>query len=45
MLTLLIGSGAHRATLAQASDLPRAIKTVAGTAARMPHWTMDHLTW
>ncbi|MGY4194974.1 TIGR01459 family HAD-type hydrolase [Bradyrhizobium sp. USDA 4520] len=45
MLTLLIGSGAHRATLAQASDLPRAIQTVAGTAARMPHWTMDHLTW
>ncbi|TKV71835.1 TIGR01459 family HAD-type hydrolase [Bradyrhizobium elkanii] len=45
MLTLLIGSGAHRATLAQASDLPRAIKTVAGTPARMPHWTMDHLTW
>ncbi|MCC8946293.1 TIGR01459 family HAD-type hydrolase [Bradyrhizobium sp. Arg62] len=45
MLTLLIGSGAHRATLAQASDLPRAIQTVASTAARMPHWTMDHLTW
>ncbi|MCP1849676.1 MULTISPECIES: TIGR01459 family HAD-type hydrolase [unclassified Bradyrhizobium] len=45
MLTLLIGSGAHRATFAQASDLPRAIQTVAGTAARMPHWTMDHLTW
>ncbi|MCP1830984.1 HAD superfamily hydrolase (TIGR01459 family) [Bradyrhizobium sp. USDA 4532] len=45
MLTLLIGSGAHRATLAQASDLPRAIQTVAGTAARMPHWTMDYLTW
>jgi HAD superfamily hydrolase (TIGR01459 family) len=45
MLTLLIGSGAHRATLAQANDLPLAIKTVAGTAARMPHWTMDHLTW
>ncbi|NLS69526.1 TIGR01459 family HAD-type hydrolase [Bradyrhizobium brasilense] len=45
MLTLLIGSGAHRATLAQASDLPRAIQTVAGTAALMPHWTMDHLTW
>lgn len=45
MLTLLIGSGAHRATLSQARDLPQAIKTVAGTAARMPHWTMDHLTW
>jgi HAD superfamily hydrolase (TIGR01459 family) len=45
MLTLLIGSGAHRATLSQASDLPHAIRTAAGTAARMPHWTMDHLTW
>lgn len=45
MLTLLIGSGAHRATLSQASDLPQAIKAVAGAAARMPHWTMDHLTW
>ncbi|PDT69848.1 TIGR01459 family HAD-type hydrolase [Bradyrhizobium sp. C9] len=45
MLTLLIGSGAHRATLSQASDLPQAIKTAAGDAARMPHWTMDHLTW
>ncbi|WP_298376138.1 TIGR01459 family HAD-type hydrolase [uncultured Bradyrhizobium sp.] len=45
MLTLLIGSGAHRATLSQASDLPQAIKTAAGVAARMPHWTMDHLTW
>ena len=45
MLTLLIGSGAHRATLAQAHDLPQAIKAAAGAAARMPHWTMDHLTW
>lgn len=45
MLTLLIGSGAHRATLSQASDLPQAVKTAAGDAARMPHWTMDHLTW
>ncbi|TWB88889.1 HAD superfamily hydrolase (TIGR01459 family) [Bradyrhizobium macuxiense] len=45
MLTLLIGSGAHRATLAQARDLPQAVKTAAGAAARMPHWTMDHLTW
>lgn len=45
MLTLLIGSGAHRAILSQASDLPQAIKAVAGDAARMPHWTMDHLTW
>ncbi|MHC2439995.1 TIGR01459 family HAD-type hydrolase [Bradyrhizobium sp. USDA 4451] len=45
MLTLLIGSGAHRASLAQTSDLPNAIKSVAGTAARTPHWTMDHLTW
>ncbi|GIQ78823.1 TIGR01459 family HAD-type hydrolase [Bradyrhizobium sp. RD5-C2] len=45
MLTLLIGSGAHRATLSQASDLPQAVKTAAGAASRMPHWTMDHLTW
>ncbi|WP_338699257.1 MULTISPECIES: TIGR01459 family HAD-type hydrolase [unclassified Bradyrhizobium] len=45
MLTLLIGSGAHRATLAQASNLPQAIRIAAGTAARMPHWTMDHLIW
>jgi HAD superfamily hydrolase (TIGR01459 family) len=45
MLTLLIGSGAHRATLAHARDLPQAIRTAAGSAARMPHWTMDHLSW
>jgi HAD superfamily hydrolase (TIGR01459 family) len=45
MLTLLIGSGAHRETLARSSDLSQAIRKVAGADARMPHWTMEHLSW
>lgn len=45
MLTLLIGAGAHRETLAQSQDVTHAIRNVAGAEARMPHWTMQHLTW
>jgi HAD superfamily hydrolase (TIGR01459 family) len=45
MLTLLIGSGAHREALAQSTDLSQAIRDAAGAEARMPHWTMQHLAW
>jgi HAD superfamily hydrolase (TIGR01459 family) len=45
MLTLLIGSGAHRETLAQSNDLSQATRDVAGTNSRIPHWTMKHLAW
>jgi len=45
MLTLLISSGAHRETLADAVDLPPAIRAAAGSESRVPHWTMKHLTW
>jgi HAD superfamily hydrolase (TIGR01459 family) len=45
MMTLLISSGAHRETLADAVDLPPAIRAVAGSESRMPHWTMKHLIW
>jgi HAD superfamily hydrolase (TIGR01459 family) len=44
MLTLLVRSGAYRETLADADELP-AIRVAAGSKARMPHWTMKHLTW
>ncbi|WP_426440687.1 TIGR01459 family HAD-type hydrolase [Bradyrhizobium genosp. P] len=45
MLTLLIGSGVHRGTLAQSSDLSLATRNAADAAARTPHWTMQHLAW
>jgi hypothetical protein len=44
MLTLLVRSGAHRETLADADELP-AIRVAAGSEDKMPHWTMKHLTW
>jgi len=44
MLTLLISSGAHRETLADAAELP-AIRAAAGSETRMPDWTMKHLAW
>jgi HAD superfamily hydrolase (TIGR01459 family) len=45
MLTVLICSGVHREVLADAADLPQAIRTLAGAEARAPHWTMQHLAW
>ena len=45
MLTLLIGSGVHRETLAQSGDRLQATRDAAGAEARMPHWTMQHLAW
>jgi HAD superfamily hydrolase (TIGR01459 family) len=45
MLTLLIGSGVHRETLAQSGDAQNATRDAAGVEARMPHWTMQHLAW
>jgi HAD superfamily hydrolase (TIGR01459 family) len=45
MLTALICSGVHREALADAVDLPQAILSLAGSKARTPHWTMQHLAW
>ena len=45
MLTALIRSGVHRAALADAADLPQAILKLAGSEARTPHWTLQHLAW
>ncbi|MBW5434947.1 TIGR01459 family HAD-type hydrolase [Bradyrhizobium canariense] len=45
MLTLLVGAGAHRETLAGSHNVAHAIRQVAGADARMPHWTVQHLSW
>ncbi|MBR0694064.1 TIGR01459 family HAD-type hydrolase [Bradyrhizobium lablabi] len=45
MLTALIRSGVHRELLAKTVDLPRAIRTMAGSEAHTPHWTIERLTW
>jgi HAD superfamily hydrolase (TIGR01459 family) len=45
MQTALIRSGVHRAALADAADLPQAILKLAGSQARTPHWTLQHLAW
>ena len=45
MLTLLIGSGVHRETLARSGDALQATRDAAGAATRMPHWTMQQLAW
>jgi len=45
MQTALIRSGVHRAALADAADLPQAILKLAGSEARTPHWTLQHLAW
>jgi HAD superfamily hydrolase (TIGR01459 family) len=45
MLTLLIRSGVHEKPLAQAGNLPHAIRTMAVSEAPAPHWTMEHLVW
>jgi HAD superfamily hydrolase (TIGR01459 family) len=45
MLTVLIRSGVHREALADAADLPQAIRALAASEARTPHWTMQHLAW
>jgi HAD superfamily hydrolase (TIGR01459 family) len=45
MQTALIRSGVHRDALADAADLPLAILTLAGSEARTPHWTLQHLAW
>jgi HAD superfamily hydrolase (TIGR01459 family) len=45
MLTVLIRSGVHREALADATDLPQAIRQLATSEVRTPHWTMQHLGW
>lgn len=45
MQTALVRSGVHRDALAKAADLPRAIRTLAGSESRTPHWTIENLVW
>jgi HAD superfamily hydrolase (TIGR01459 family) len=45
MLTALIRSGVHREALVEAADVPRAIRTLAGSESRTPHWTIETLAW
>jgi HAD superfamily hydrolase (TIGR01459 family) len=45
MQTALIRSGVHRDALTDAADLPRAILRLAGSEARTPRWTLQHLAW
>jgi HAD superfamily hydrolase (TIGR01459 family) len=45
MLTLLLTAGAHKDTLANSTDLPEAIRSLAGSKRRMPDWMMTYLAW
>jgi HAD superfamily hydrolase (TIGR01459 family) len=45
MLTLLVTAGAHRDALAKMTGPSDPIGALAGSEARMPHWTMTHLEW
>jgi HAD superfamily hydrolase (TIGR01459 family) len=45
MQTALVRSGVHRDALAKASDPPHAVRTLAGSASRTPHWTIECLAW
>jgi HAD superfamily hydrolase (TIGR01459 family) len=45
MLTALITSGVHGKALAEARDLPAAIRDLAGDPKRMPDWAIPRLTW
>ncbi|MGJ4945531.1 TIGR01459 family HAD-type hydrolase [Bradyrhizobium sp. HKCCYLS1011] len=44
MLTLLLSSGVHR-DLLTTRDVAAATRRLAGSPARVPNWTMDHLAW
>jgi HAD superfamily hydrolase (TIGR01459 family) len=45
MLTVLLSSGVHRDVFAPASDPSQAMRTLAGSEARTPHWMMKQLAW
>ncbi|CCD93542.1 conserved hypothetical protein [Bradyrhizobium sp. ORS 375] len=45
MQTLLLAEGVHRTTLGDAPDLAAATRKLAGSASRMPTWTMQQLAW
>ena len=45
MLTAVVTSGVHAAALATASDLPAAIRDLAGDPMRVPHWAIPRLIW
>jgi HAD superfamily hydrolase (TIGR01459 family) len=45
ILTLLIAQGVHREALAGATDIPVAVRRLAGSEERLPHWVIDRLVW
>ncbi|MGH6928661.1 MAG: TIGR01459 family HAD-type hydrolase [Dongiaceae bacterium] len=45
MLTALIASGVHAATLSAAADPAQAVLRLAGDSARLPHWILSDLRW
>jgi HAD superfamily hydrolase (TIGR01459 family) len=45
MQTALVRSGVHRDALANSPDPPHAVRTLAGSESRAPHWTIEYLAW
>jgi HAD superfamily hydrolase (TIGR01459 family) len=45
MLTALIASGVHAATLTAAADLAKAVQQLAGDSAHLPDWVLSNLSW
>jgi HAD superfamily hydrolase (TIGR01459 family) len=45
MLTALIVSGVHAATLSAAADPAQAVLRLAGDSAHLPHWILPDLRW
>jgi HAD superfamily hydrolase (TIGR01459 family) len=45
MQTALVRSGVHRHALANAPDPSHAVRTLAGSESRTPHWTIASLAW
>jgi len=45
MLTALVRSGVHRDALVNVPDPAHAVRTLAGSESRTPHWTIEYLAW
>lgn len=45
MLTVLISSGVHAEALGGTRDVTAAVRNLAGSPMRMPHWVIPRLTW
>jgi HAD superfamily hydrolase (TIGR01459 family) len=45
LLTVLVTSGVHAATLAHVNDRAAAIRGLATTENEIPHWAMERLAW